>query len=311
MEKTKKETILQFKLTVDRTDLDLMERFFPNGTQAVNRTEWRGKEPRSCAVTKFHGHMNREGPTVYDVEVTYRPKGWISYVGDTKYDGWTAMVLDRAKDGTLLDGHGNPLPLGAEPVYVPFEVYPDVDFNELQFGEFIGERESVGVPHVSFAEMMEQVEANATINTSMDSQFFAPRRQREDVRLIITDLKLAPVSRHRPMRTFLLSRSAPQFHHELLNYLHEILAGYIEGRFNLKNIDSEDIHFVELAGCVMELTGPPGDLKSSFDVLDSLISTEDMDAIARHIKAIYAVEVSVVEGERTGFLLRRTGKRSG
>ena len=49
---------------------------------------------------------------VYDVEVSYRPKGCITFTGGTKYDGWTAVVLNRAPDGTLLDDQGNPLPEG-------------------------------------------------------------------------------------------------------------------------------------------------------------------------------------------------------
>jgi hypothetical protein len=49
------------------------------------------------------------------------------------------MLLDRKPDGTLLDGHGGGLPDGGEPVYLPFELYHDIDFNELDFGELLSE----------------------------------------------------------------------------------------------------------------------------------------------------------------------------
>jgi hypothetical protein len=67
---------------------DLFERFRP---YVLNRTEWRGKEPRSCAITRVESRPAAMGtPTVVDIEVTYRPKGHITYTGRTKYDGWVA-----------------------------------------------------------------------------------------------------------------------------------------------------------------------------------------------------------------------------
>src|SRR5688572_3554244 len=74
----------------------------PGGRKALNKTEWRGHEPRSCAATSISTRphaVGDPGPTIADIEVTYRPKGFISYAGNTKYDGWTAMVINRSKDG--------------------------------------------------------------------------------------------------------------------------------------------------------------------------------------------------------------------
>ena len=44
------------------------------------------------------------------------------------------MVLDRGID---------------PPALVPREVYGDIDFNELNFGDFIGEVDVEGIKHVS------------------------------------------------------------------------------------------------------------------------------------------------------------------
>src|SRR5205814_1801612 len=77
-------------------------------------------EPRSAAITRFKPRPHTAGSDdliVFDIDVEDRPKGSISFTGGTKYDGWTAMMLDRTKDGTLLDGHGKPLPEGQPPVY--------------------------------------------------------------------------------------------------------------------------------------------------------------------------------------------------
>src|SRR5688572_6432360 len=157
VEMTKKPTVLRFVLQSMGNPMGVMSRFHPQGKTVLNRTEWRGKEPRSCAVTSLRGRPYKAGskdPQVWDVEVAYRPKGTITFVGNTKYDGWTAMILDRAKDGTLLDGHGKPLPDGQPPVYLPYEMYEDVEFNDIDFGEFVEEVDVGGIKHISFEDMM-------------------------------------------------------------------------------------------------------------------------------------------------------------
>jgi len=102
------------------------------------------KGARSCGVVSIKGRPHPAGSpeaAVFDIEVAYRPKGCITYTGGTKYDGWTALMLDRARDGTLLDGQGKPLADGHPPVYRPVELFEDMDFNDVDFGEFVGEFE--------------------------------------------------------------------------------------------------------------------------------------------------------------------------
>src|SRR5687768_8701331 len=119
------ESTLRFRLKSNDFQ-SVFQRLHPNGQMVLNRTEWMGKEPRSCGVTNMVGE---EG--VIDIEVSYRPKGSITFTGTTKYDGWTALMLDRMQDGTLLDGKGKPLPDGERPVYREHEIYCDIDFNEI------------------------------------------------------------------------------------------------------------------------------------------------------------------------------------
>src|SRR5690349_13433233 len=121
-----KQSVLRFVLRSAEHPMEIMSRFHPQGKMVLNGTEWRSKEPRSCAVTTVKGRPHTAGspePVVYDVEMAYRPKGCITYSGATKYDGWTAVVLNRAPDGTLLDEQGNPLPEGHPPVYRQVEVF--------------------------------------------------------------------------------------------------------------------------------------------------------------------------------------------
>ena len=152
-----KQSVLRFVLRSADDPIAVLSPFSPQGKVVLNRTEWRGKEPRSCGIISVKGRPHTAGSPesgVFDIEVAYRPKGCITYTGGTKYDGWTAMLLDRASDGTVLDGQGKPLPEGHSPMYRPVEVFEDIDFNEIDFGEFVGEFEVKGISHVSFEYVM-------------------------------------------------------------------------------------------------------------------------------------------------------------
>src|SRR5690242_11181096 len=86
---------------------DLYSRFMPGGKYALNRTEWRGHPPRSCAITRLSGGGTGSGGDIGEataqIEVTYRPKGHITYTGKTRYDAWTAM-LPKNPGKKLKDG---------------------------------------------------------------------------------------------------------------------------------------------------------------------------------------------------------------
>ena len=93
-----KQSVLRFVLRSAEHPMEIMSRFHPKGRMVLNSTEWRGKEPPPGAVTSVQGRPHAAGspePVVYDVEAAYRPNGCITYTGGTKYDGWTAVVLNR------------------------------------------------------------------------------------------------------------------------------------------------------------------------------------------------------------------------
>src|SRR5690349_7532062 len=78
---------------------------FYDGRIILNRTTWRGKEPRTCAVSNYHVSYiaGAKPPVDCIIEVLYRPPGFISYIGETKFDGWRRVQVKRAPDGTYLD----------------------------------------------------------------------------------------------------------------------------------------------------------------------------------------------------------------
>jgi hypothetical protein len=224
MGEPRRPTVMRFKLALERP-LDAFNIFYPKGHQVLNRTEWRGKEPRSCAVTGIRGgpHSAADiGPIIFDVEVSYRPKGYITFVGETKYDGWTAMMLDRQKDGTLLDGHGKPLPPGQPQVYLPFEVYKDAEFNDMNFGDFVDEVQVAGIRHVSHDEVMRRFHNSQHMSMSMRSDFIAPRRQRPQAKIIVSEFQFAAVGERSDMRSIHVDKTAPHFTQTLFDRLYEI-----------------------------------------------------------------------------------------
>jgi hypothetical protein len=115
----------------------------------LNSKEWMGKKPGSCRVVDFKqdkpvplGKTAMMDHAEFLLFVGYRPNGWISDVKDDgrqRLNGWNLEVRDQKNDGTLLDGHGQPLPPGAEAVYLRFEMCHLVDFNDYEFGHFLCE----------------------------------------------------------------------------------------------------------------------------------------------------------------------------
>lgn len=311
MSEQKKPTIMRFKLTLDNP-LDAFKIFWPKGRQLLNRTEWRGKEPRSCAVTNMHSgpHPVTEKKTVFDLEVSYRPKGYITFVGNTKYDGWTAMMLDKQKDGTPLDGHGKPLQPGQDPVWLPFEVFEDVEFDDMNFGEFVEEVEVTGIKHITFEEVMQQIHRSSRMNAGMSAEFMAPRRQRPLAKIVLSDLPIGPAGGRSDMRTFFVDKTAPHFKQTLFDRLYEVASGFLEGRYSLKAFVADDIAFVELSDSVMQLKIKPGEAEaeSIFDVFDSYVSSSDMEEMAKRLMAAYEVDVTIVDGKEGGFVLKRTSR---
>jgi len=302
-----KQSILRFVLKSTENPLAVMSRFSPQGKTVLNRTEWRGKEPRSCGVTSVKLRPYSAGsaePKVFDVEVTYRPKGCITFVGQTKYDGWTAMMLDRKKDGTLLDGHGNPLPEGHPPVYLPFEVHEDVEFNGIDFGEFVGEFDVEGIPHVSLDDVMRKIQESPRFSVSVQSTFMAPRRHRPLVKIILSNAPSGTATDGFGTRIINVNNFTPHLQQVLLDELTELVSGFIEGRYSIKNMSNDEIVFVELSDSFVDCTPNEEGKESRFNCLSEYVPDTFLEDLAKRLSATYEIEVSIVDGPQGGLLLR-------
>lgn len=300
-----KQTVLRFVLKTTGNPMDIMSRFHPQGQTVLNRTEWRGKEPRSCAVTSVKGRPSTADlkESLWDVEVSYRPKGTTTYLGNTKYDGWTAMLLDRANDGTLLNGHGKPLPEGQPPVYLPFEMYKDVEFNEIDFGEFIEEVEVEGITHVSFDDLIKRLEESPRFNASMGSAFMAPRKQRPNVKVILSNAPSHTGTDGFGTRIIHVSNFTPQLKQAIMDHLTELMNGFLEGRYSIKNMSTDEFVFVDLGDSLVDCTPNEEGKNSRFNVLHEYVPDNFLEELAQQLMATYEVEVSIVDGREGGLLL--------
>ncbi len=287
--------------------LKVMEQFHPQGKQAVNSTVWQGKEPRSCSVTKVRSGVHAvdgNDPVAFEFEVSYRPKGCITFVGNTKYDGWTAMVLNRAQDGTLLDEHGKPLPEGQPPVYLPYEVYDAIDFNLMNFGDFIGEFDVDAVKHRQWHDVMREVEHSSRFAVGLMPTFMSLRRERPNVKIALSN---APSGTRRDgwgTKIIGVSNSTPHLRQVLLDHITEIVSGFIEGRYSMNCMETGEIFFAELTGLLVDCTPNEEGKASRFDCLAEYLPPGYLDELAKRLMATYEIEVDVVEGEKIGLLLR-------
>jgi len=244
-------------------------------------------------------------PKLVDLEVTYRPKGCIVFVGNTKYDGWTAMVLDKKNDGTLLDGEGNPLPEGQPPVYLQYEVFNDTEFNQIDFGEFVGESEDEGIKHVEHDEVMREIHESGRFRASIHSTFMAPRRHRPNVKIVLSSAPSGTGTDGFGTRIVNVNSFTPHLQQVLVDEMTQLVSGFMEGRYSIKNLSGDDFVFVELSDALVDCTPNEEGKESRFDCLDEYVPDTFLEDLAKRLIATYEVDVAIVDGKQGGLMLRR------
>ena len=143
-------TVLTFNLLMESANILGAEENSPwQLRNKLNSTAWMGKEPESCMVVDIKqkeaipvGKTAMMDHVEFTIYVGYRPRGWISgekREGLQRLNSWQLEVRDQMNDGTLLDGAGKPLPVGHPPVYLPYDIYELADFNDYDFGHFLGD----------------------------------------------------------------------------------------------------------------------------------------------------------------------------
>ena len=298
--------VLKFVLKTTENPMQVFSRLRPSGETLLNSSKWQGKEPRSCCIGSINSRphaLNSCGPTVFDIEVEYKPKGFISYTGETRYDGWTALILNRDKDGTLLDGQGGRLPDGHSPVYLERELYKDTDFNELDFGDFVGEVEVERIKQFSYDTVVNAIVSSSNIKSSNISTFTAPRKNRPAVKIVLSENPTSVAYDGFGVQIHYISESTPQLQQVILDKLSELLKSFFEGRSSLKTLSNKDLVFVYLDDLLVDNRPMVRESGPRYNCLGDYINDTHLFDIAMKLTQTYEVDVSVVGGPDFGFLL--------
>jgi hypothetical protein len=301
-------TIMRFSLKAPNDPRQLWNLFLPQGKTVLNRTSWRGKEPRSCGIMRMHVHsrlVDGGETAVAEIEVAYRPPGYINYIGGTKYDGWTALVPIRDRDGTFRDEQGGPLPDGHSPQIRRFEVYADVEFNDIDFGELVEESPVHDETFADWQSVFKDILATGeSFGISMVSKFTAPRRNRPPVKLVIAPVKSGITVDRFGMRVTVIDSSTPKLAEVLLDEVTELVSGFIEGRYSLNTTTSGAMTLVDLSSLLVDQRPTANGGEPLFDCLDQFVSREWLLELSKRITATYQATATPVVGEKVGLLLK-------
>ena len=310
MQQIRKAKILRFELKVGseggaRVGLELFRQFHPNGKTVLNKAEWRGKEPRSCGVTRVKSRSHSMGdpsPIIVDIEVAYRPQGYISYEGTTRYDGWSATAPIK-KDGVLIGRDGQPLKEGEPPIYQAFDVYPDTDFNEMEFGEFVGEFDTEDVKRTTVDEVMQELIASGSFG---GVTFIAPYRNRPQKKIILSDAPTGEFVDGFGTRVLNINNSTDQLEQVLMDRLESLMREFIEGKASIKSMGNNAVTYVELSDALVDCTPNAEGGDSWFDMLRFYTPIGFLEDLAKKLMSVYEIDVSIIEGK--GLVLRREAK---
>lgn len=311
MQQIRKAKVLRFELKVPsehgmRVGLELMRQFHPDGKTILNESEWRGKEPRSCGVTRVKSRTHSMGdpsPIIVDIEVAYRPQGYVSYVGTTRYDGWNATAPMKKGD-VLIGRDGQSLKEGESPIYQSFEVFPDADFDKLDFGEFVGEFDIEDVKRTTVDEVMKELVDYGSIG---GVTFIAPYRNRPRKKIILSNEPTGEIVDGFGTRILNIDNSTNQLEQVLIDRLESLIREFIEGKASIKNIGNDAVVYVELSDALVDRTSNAKGGDSWFDMLHFYTPIGFLEDLAKKLMSVYEIEVSIIEGK--GLVLRREAKQ--
>jgi hypothetical protein len=106
-----------------------------------------------------------------------------------------------------------------------------------------------------------------------------------------------------------IQKSTPQLRRVILDHVGEVVAGFVEGRYSIKNMSNEELVFVEMDDLVVDCAPSPGEETTRFNRLREYLPDTYLDELAMRLMATYEVYVLVVDGPTIGLTLRRADPR--
>jgi hypothetical protein len=213
------------------------------------------------------------------------------------------------QDGTLLDGHGKPLPEGNPPVYLPIEVYHEIEFNDLDFGKLVDETELAGVQRIAKADVMKSFSTRNGFNTDT---FTAPRRSRQLTKIVLAKDPTDEGTDRWGGRLIVLSESEPYLDQLIVKKVTELVCEFIEGRTAIAKTMTggpNDV-LIDLSDVIVDATGHEDGLGTWFNVFRGLLPLTFLDDLAKQLMSLYEVEVKVLDGADVGLYVVRVDPKA-
>ncbi len=239
-------SILRFHKLSGTSFFDVMDLFrSEDGRPALNSTPWRDKPPRSCCVVNLSSEKEAvneatgEVQRVWDIQVEYRSPDVVTYVGDTKYLGWQV--------------HRQEL----------FDVYPTIEFNDLDFGTFVGESEIKPIPTITTKEFYGPDEVGKRFSMGSSVVCVFPRRVRTSSKVVLFDQ--ISFDRRQQIGFRPVSKLSPNWKQQVADELTVLVDGFLEGRIEMSAIKVEDSTLINLNKAFVEVLGPG--LKQHLDLI--------------------------------------------
>src|SRR5262249_12190939 len=149
---------------------------------------------------------------------------------------------------------------------------------------------------------------SARMNAGMNASFIAPRRHRPLVKIVLSNDPSGTGVDGFGTMIVNVNNSTPQLKQVILDHITEVVNGFVEGRYSIKSMSTDEFVYAELNDVLVDCTPNEEGKESRFDCLGEYLPDSYLDELAMRLVATYDVDVSVVDGPRIGLLLRRVDR---
>jgi hypothetical protein len=151
---------------------------------------------------------------------------------------------------------------------------------------------------------MGEIHRSPRIEASIKSTFIAGHRHRPLVKLVLSNAPSGTGVDGFGTKVVMINRLTPHLQRVVLDALTELVSGFVEGRYSMKNFSNGDIVFAELTDVLVDCTPNEEGKESRFDCLSEYLPGSFLEELARRLMSTYEVDVSVVDGPKFGLVLK-------
>ncbi len=208
-------------------------------------------------------------------------------------------MVNRSPEGTLLDREGNPLADGEQPILLPYEVYDDIEFNNLEFGMLIEEIPFDQDEDVAFGDVMRRIEQSGQFRMGAATPVSVLHRSRPRVMILISDNPTGQMRGGFGELIQNINSETPHLQQAVAEVVLNFVRGFLEGRYDMTVLQGDDIFMLDLTKLLVDARGK----ESRFECLLEFLPQGFLNELARRIASRYMLQARVVTGDSFGLLL--------